>query len=264
MEIIGFAAAIIMGITLGLIGGGGSILTVPIMVYLFGITPEIAVAYSLFVVGITSGVGAFSHFTKGNIDIRTGLVFGAPSIVTVYIMRKFIVRMVPDPVFVIGDYTVSRPVLILVLFAALMLMASVTMISSSLKEPQETRKRNYPLIFGEGLVIGVITGSVGAGGGFLIIPALIFLAGLTMKEAIGTSLMIIAVNSLVGFTGDLSTGMAIDYPFIMIFTTLAIMGALVGSGLTSRISGDRLKPAFGWFVLAMGLFILTRELLLPH
>ncbi len=264
MEIVGFIASVIMGMTLGLIGGGGSILTVPIMVYLFGITPEIAVAYSLFVVGITSGVGAFSHFTKGNIDIRTGVVFGVPSIVTVYVMRKFIVRMVPDPVFAIGDYTVSRPVLILVLFAMLMLMASVTMISSRLKAPEVSPKRNYPLIFGEGLVIGVITGSVGAGGGFLIIPALIFLAGLTMKEAIGTSLMIIAVNSLVGFTGDLSSGMAIDYRFIMIFTALAIMGTLVGSGLTSRISGARLKPAFGWFVLAMGLFILTRELLFPH
>lgn len=261
MEIFGYAASLIMGVSLGLIGGGGSILTVPIMVYLFGISPEIAVAYSLFIVGITSGVGAWSHSLKGNLDIRTGLVFGIPSIIAVFVMRRFIVRLVPDPVFVIGDFPVSRPLLILVLFAVLMLVASLTMITSRLKEPVGPVKQNFSLIFSEGLLVGAITGSVGAGGGFLIIPALVFLAGLSMKQAIGTSLMIISVNSLVGFTGDLSSGMAIDYRFILIFSALAIVGILIGSALTSRISSARLKPAFGWFVLVMGACILIKELL---
>lgn len=260
MEIIGYLAAILMGISLGLIGGGGSILTVPIMVYLFGISPEIAVAYSLFVVGITSLAGTFTHSLKGNLDVKTGFVFGLPSIVTVYLMRKYMVRMVPDPVFAMGDFQVSRPLLVLVLFAVLMLIASITMIQSKVKEPDPNARRNYPLIFGEGLLVGVITGSVGAGGGFLIIPALVFLAGLSMKKAIGTSLMIISVNSLVGFTGDLSSGMAVDYRFILLFSALAILGIVAGSALTSRIPGTKLKPAFGWFVLIMGIYILTREL----
>lgn len=264
MELLGYAASIIMGLTLGLIGGGGSILTVPILVYLFGIDPILATAYSLFVVGLTSAVGSVSHFKKGNVDVKTALVFGVPSIIGVYAVRKFVVPAIPDPVFSIGTFPVEKGVFVMVLFAILMLLASISMIRKPKKRatPSTEKKYNFPLIFVEGLLVGGITGLVGAGGGFLIIPALVLLAGLPMKEAVGTSLLIIALKSLLGFTGDLGGELTIDYSFMLIFSAFAMVGILAGSYLTRFISNEKLKPAFGWFVLVMGVYILGKELFL--
>jgi len=263
MELVGFVSAIIMGLSLGLIGGGGSILTVPILVYLFGIDPVTSTAYSLFVVGLTSLVGSFSHLKNGNVHLKTALIFGAPSIVTVYTVRKFIVPIIPDTMFSIGSFTFTKPLFVMVLFALLMLLASVSMIRDKKKAEDDASqiKYNYPLIFLEGILVGGVTGLVGAGGGFLIIPALVLLAGLPMKQAVGTSLLIIAMKSLIGFTGDLGSELLIDYKFMLIFSAFAIVGILGGAYLSKFISGKKLKPAFGWFVLVMGLFILGKELL---
>lgn len=264
MEIIGFAAAIIMGLSLGLIGGGGSILTVPILVYLFGVDPVLSTAYSLFVVGLTSLVGSVTHFKKGNVHLKTAIIFGIPSIISVYAVRKFVVPIIPDPFFSVGDFVFSKALFVMVLFAVLMLAASISMIRKPKKEEKGSGgevKYNYPLIFVEGLLVGGVTGLVGAGGGFLIIPALVLLAGLPMKQAVGTSLMIIALKSLIGFTGDLGSGLAIDYSFMLIFSAFAMVGIVVGSYLTKFIPNEKLKPAFGWFVLVMGLYILGKELL---
>lgn len=263
MEIAGFIASIVMGLLLGLIGGGGSILTVPILVYLFDVDPVLSTAYSLFVVGLTSLVGSYSHFKAGNVHLKSALVFGVPSIISVYVTRKFIVPVIPDPVFSIGSFTFTKPLFVMVLFALLMLLASISMI----RKPKTTTEKsgdihyNYPVIFLEGLLVGGITGLVGAGGGFLIIPALVLLAGLPMKQAVGTSLMIIAFKSLIGFTGDLGAGQSIDYKFMLIFSAFAMVGILAGSYLTRFIPNEKLKPAFGWFVLAMGFYILGKELL---
>jgi len=263
MEIAGFIASIVMGLSLGLIGGGGSILTVPILVYLFDVDPVLSTAYSLFVVGLTSLVGSYSHFKAGNVHLKTALVFGVPSIISVYATRKFIVPVIPDPVFSIGTFTFTKPLFVMVLFALLMLLASISMI----RKPKATKEKagdihyNYPVIFLEGLLVGGITGLVGAGGGFLIIPALVLLAGLPMKQAVGTSLMIIALKSLIGFTGDLGAGQAIDYKFMLVFSAFAMVGILAGSYLTRFIPNEKLKPAFGWFVLVMGFYILGKELL---
>ncbi|MGE0772684.1 MAG: sulfite exporter TauE/SafE family protein [Cyclobacteriaceae bacterium] len=263
MEIIGYVASIVMGISLGLIGGGGSILTVPILVYLFDVDPVVSTAYSLFVVGLTSLVGSTSHFKKGNVHLKTALIFGAPSITAVYAVRKFVVPIIPDPFFSVGDFSVSKGLFVMVLFALLMLVASISMI----RKPKENGagkaeiRYNYPLIFLEGLFVGGITGLVGAGGGFLIIPALVLLAGLPMKQAVGTSLLIIAMKSLIGFTGDIGSGLTIDYRFMLIFSAFAMVGILVGSYVTKYISNEKLKPAFGWFVLVMGFYILGKELL---
>jgi uncharacterized membrane protein YfcA len=252
-----------MGLSLGLIGGGGSILTVPILVYLFDVDPVLATAYSLFVVGLTSLVGSYSHFKAGHVHLKTALVFGVPSIISVYATRKFIVPAIPDPVFSIGSFTFTKPLFVMVLFAVLMLLASISMIrkpkASTVKAGDITY--NYHVIFLEGLLVGGVTGLVGAGGGFLIIPALVLLAGLPMKQAVGTSLMIITLKSLIGFTGDLATGLAIDYKFMLLFSAFAMVGILAGSYLARFISNEKLKPAFGWFVLLMGLYILGKELL---
>ncbi len=262
MEILGYAASLLMGLTLGLIGGGGSILTVPILVYLFGVDPVLSTGYSLFVVGLTSAVGSVSHFRENNVHIKTALIFGAPSILAVFMVRKFCVAAIPDPLFSVESFSLSKGVFILVLFALLMLVASITMIRKPKTSRTESSKinYNYPLIFVEGLLVGGVTGLVGAGGGFLIIPALVLLTGLPMKQAVGTSLLIIAMKSLIGFTGDLGSGSNIDYTFMLIFSTFAIVGILLGSYLTRFISNEKLKPAFGWFVLAMGVYVFTKEL----
>jgi uncharacterized membrane protein YfcA len=266
MEIIGYIGAILMGLSLGLIGGGGSILTVPILVYLFQVDPVLATAYSLFIVGITSLIGSGSHMRLGNIHWRTAIVFGIPSILAVYATRAWLVPALPDPLLSMGETAVSKAMGILVFFALIMVAAAYSMIKKPKvplgpNEPvDEAIKFNYPLILGEGVVVGVLTGIVGAGGGFLIIPALVLLAKLPMKQAVGTSLIIIAAKSLLGFTGDLKGGEAMDWGFLWLFSAVAIVGILIGSVLSKRIPNEKLKPAFGWFVLVMGVYIIGREL----
>ena len=262
MDILGYVGAVLMGVSLGFFGGGGSILTVPILVYLFNIDPVLATAYSLFIVGVTSLVGSFSHMKMGNIDFRTALVFGIPAIISVYLTRRMLLPAIPENLFTIGELEVNKSLGLLLLFAIIMLLASWSMIRPSRNSNNELVQNsgyNYPLILTEGVVVGVVTGLVGAGGGFLIIPALVLLGGLEMKKAVGTSLFMIALKSLIGFTGDLSGKLIIDWHFLIMFSVIAIIGILVGSVLSKRVSNEKLKPAFGWFVLAMGTYILLKE-----
>jgi uncharacterized membrane protein YfcA len=261
--IIGFAAAIVIGISLGLIGGGGSILTVPVMVYILDIDPVLATAYSLFVVGSTSLVGAGTYMKKGLVNYKTALVFAVPSFIAVFLTRKFLVPALPDPLFSIGEAMITKNIGIMVFFALIMLAASYSMIFAKKCvdcDEDDPVVFNFPMIALEGSVVGVITGIVGAGGGFLIIPALVLLAKLPMKMAVGTSLLIIAAKSLIGFLGDLST-QTIDWQLLLIFTGLSIIGIFIGSALSKKINEKVLKTGFGWFVLIMGIYIITKELL---
>ncbi len=264
MEIVGFVASVLMGLLLGLIGGGGSILTVPILVYLFGVNAVLSTSYSLFVVGLTSLIGSYSHFREGNVDVKTAIIFGVPSIISVYAVRKFVVPIIPDPVFALGDAPVSKGVFILTVFSILMIIAALSMIRKSKTDVMDCTKKvnyNFPLILGEGVLVGAITGLVGAGGGFLIIPALVLFGGLCMKKAVGTSLLIIALKSLFGFTGDLGSGLPLDIPFMLMFAGFATVGIIAGTLISKHISNQQLKPAFGWFVLAMGIYIISKELI---
>ncbi len=261
--LIGFAAAIIIGISLGLIGGGGSILTVPVLVYILEVDPVLATAYSLFVVGSTSLVGSFTYMQKKLVDYKTALVFAIPSFIAVFLTRKFLVPALPDPLFTITGLEISKNVGIMVFFAIIMLAASISMITGKkCKDCDENEpvRFNIPMIALEGSVVGVITGIVGAGGGFLIIPALVILARLPMKMAVGTSLLIIAAKSLIGFLGDLGT-QTIDWKMLLIFTGLSIIGIFIGSALSKKVNEKILKTGFGWFVLAMGIYIITKELM---
>lgn len=267
MEILGFIGALMMGLTLGLIGGGGSILTVPILVYLFSVDTVLATAYSLFIVGLTSLIGSFSHISQGNVHWRTAIVFGIPSIISVYLTRMYLVPLIPEQIFSVGSFSLTKPILILIFFAILMVFASYTMIRECKKckeKPTGEIKYNYPLILTEGFIVGTITGFVGAGGGFLIIPALVILAKLPMKQAVGTSLVIIALKSLIGFMGDVKGSEAINWHFLGNFSVIAIIGIVLGSMLSKKVSDEKLKPAFGYFVLIMGLYIITKELFFHH
>jgi uncharacterized protein len=262
MEILGYLASALIGISLGLIGGGGSILTVPVLVYLFGVEPVTATAYSLFIVGATSLVGAVPKYREGMVNLKTAIIFGIPSILAVYATRRYIVPLIPNPVFKSGDFVVSKAMLLMGLFALLMVFASYSMIRTRkcVDCPEgEPQVFNYPAILLEGVIVGMLTGLVGAGGGFLIIPALVLFSKLPMKQAVGTSLLIIAAKSLFGFLGDLGH-QTIDWTLLLTVTALAIGGIFIGNVLSRKVDGDKLKKAFGWFVLVMGVYILVKEL----
>lgn len=263
MEIIGYLASVLIGVALGLIGGGGSILTVPVLVYLFTIDAVLATSYSLFIVGITSVAGSYSYFTKGLVNVKTALVFGIPSIVAVFITRAYLVPAIPAVVMEIGGFVVTKSIFLMLLFAVLMIAASYSMIKKDKAKPQESKEQkfNYPLILAEGALVGILTGMVGAGGGFLIIPALVILSKLPMKEAVGTSLVIIAAKSLIGFLGE-GSETAIDWYFLFKISAFAISGIFIGSAISKKVDGAKLKPAFGWFVLVMGVYILVKETIL--
>lgn len=266
MYIAGYLASILIGLSLGLVGGGGSILTVPVLVYLFGIDPVLGTAYSLFIVGVTSIIGSISYSRHSLVDVRTAVMFGLPSIVAVFLTRAYLVPAIPQEVLRLGDFVVDKSMLLMLLFAILMLVASVSMIrpsSQSHKPPQSApthRKYPYTLILIEGLVVGSLTGLVGAGGGFLIIPALVVLGRLPMKQAIGTSLVIISAKSLLGFLGEEGLT-SLDWGFLLSVTAFATLGIFFGMKLSHRIDGARLKPAFGWFVFVMGIYIILKETL---
>jgi uncharacterized membrane protein YfcA len=261
LEIAGYIASLIIGISLGLIGGGGSILTVPVMVYLFGVQPLLATSYSLFVVGVTSLFGAITNFRKGRVNLKTALLFGLSSIITVFFTRKFLIPAIKGLTVNVAGFTITEPIFTMILFSLLMIMAAYTMIvkkSNAEEKPSSSKNNNFTHLFLYGIVIGFITGLLGAGGGFLLIPTLVLVLGLPMKEAVGTSLLIIALNSLIGFTGDLGH-FIIEWKLLLRVTLIAIIGILVGGQLSKKIQGEKLKTAFGWFILIMGIYIIAKE-----
>ncbi len=265
MEIIGYIASVFIGISLGLIGGGGSILTVPVLVYLFGESAELSTAYSLFIVGTTALVGGIRNATMGNVNYKTAVVFTIPAFIAVYLTRAYLVPAIPQDIFTVGTFTMTKDVAIMVFFALVMLAASVSMIRNKREEKDEEAETepvfNVPAIVAEGAVVGVLTGIVGAGGGFLIIPALVLFAKLPMKKAVGTSLLIIAAKSLIGFIGDVQRpDLIIDWTLLLTVTAIAVAGIFVGIYATNFIDGKKLKKGFGWFVLVMAVYIILKQI----
>ena len=262
MEWAGYIASFAMGITLGLMGGGGSILTVPILVYLFALSPTLSTGYSLFVVGTTALIGSALYIRKGDVDFQSGFAFALLSVIGVNVSRGFIIPQIPEVVAQAGSFTLTKEILVMVTFAALMVVASYSMIK---KKNERRPMKAHPavrisLMAIAGLIVGTIAGFVGAGGGFLIIPILVFVAGLSMRVAVGTSLMIIAIQSLLGFAGDISRGLMVNWTLLGAVTAFAVIGIVVGSAGAHKIKEQKLKPAFGWFVLVMGITVLIEEL----
>jgi uncharacterized membrane protein YfcA len=266
MEVLGYIASILIGISLGLVGSGGSILTVPVLVYLMGVNPVIATTSSLFIVGFTSLVGGLRAYARKIVEFKAVTDFGIPSIFSIFITRHYLLPAIPHELFHVGSIAVTKEMALMVVFAMLMLAASFSMIRSSNAgasaetAPRQETAKSLPLVF-LGLFVGVITGLLGAGGGFLIIPSLVLFLKLPMKSAVGTSLLIIAINSLLGFLFSLKQ-FEYNWTILLAFTVLSTIGLFIGSRLAERIAGNSLKKGFGWFILIMGIGIIVKELFL--
>ncbi len=261
IQIFGYVGALALGVILGLMGSGGSLMAVPIFAYLFHISPITTTAYSLFVVGTSASVGALQNFKRGLVDYRIAFMFGVPAFIAVYVARKFLVPVIPMEIFAVENFVLTRDMAIMVFFAVLMLCASISMIKKKILkiDGNMATRYNYPLIVLDGILVGILTGIVGIGGGFLIIPVLVLWVKLPMKKAVATSLFIIALKSLIGFTGDLGN-LEINWSFLLSFTVVSIVGILLGMYLSSFIEGERLKKTFGWLVLIMAIGIFYKEL----
>ena len=260
-ELFGYASAIVVGLVIGLAGGGGSILTVPIFVYIFHIPTVLATTYSLFVVGSTSMVGSVNHIWRKRVDLPVTVAFALPSFVSVYLSRRFLVPALPDPLFQFGQFVLPKSNAILYFFAFVMIIAARAMIRSDRPEQGEAAdgRPRYGSLALDGLAVGLLTGTIGAGGGFLIVPMLVLLAGLPMYRAVATSVLIIAVNSSVGFLGDIQHT-DLNWNFLLPFTGLSVIGIFIGMYLARFVTPDKLKKGFGWFVLAVAFYMISREL----
>lgn len=260
IELIEFICAILIGFVLGLTGGGGSILTVPVLVYILNYNPIIASAYSLFIVGITSTFGTLINLKKGNVALKTGLFYAIPSLISVYITRKYIVHSIPEIIFHNNYFTITKNLFLMVLFAIVMFFAALSMLKIPKTESNEAVKNNTYFIIFQIFSVGILIGLIGAGGGFLIIPALVHFAKLPIQKAIGTSLLIIACNSLIGFSGD-AQNIIPDWFFLIKFASFAMSGIFLGIFIGRYFNERHLKKIFGWFVLTMAVIILTKEII---
>ena len=239
--------AVLVGLSLGLLGGGGSILVVPLLTYLGGMEPREAIASSLFVVGVTSLVSLLQHARAGRVRWKTGLLFGAAGMVGAF-AGGLVGGHIPGPVLMVAF--------------ALMMVATATAMLRPRKTPGEDHANGpHPVwrILLDGLVVGAATGLVGAGGGFLVVPALVLLAGLPMSAAVGTSLLVIALKSFAGLGGYMTT-VSLDWPIVLSVTAAAVVGSFGSVALASRVPEQALRRGFGFFVLAMGVFVLAQEL----
>ena len=262
MELLGYIMALFIGISLGLFGGGGSILAVPVLAYLFSLDEKVATAYSLFIVGFAALVGGIKQNINNNVDWITAVVFGIPALIGVWIVRHYVIPELPDVLFDVGDFAISRRMGMFGVFIVLMVAAALSMLKENMRKGGSGDiSYNYPLILIEGLIVGTVTGLVGAGGGFLIIPALVVLTNLDIKKAIGTSLVIIALKSILGFFLGDALIMSIDWNFLIVFTSITIIGIFLGVYIGNFIDGNKLKKGFGYFILAMSIFMFIIEFL---
>jgi len=259
MEILGYIGLFLIGLILGLLGGGGSILSIPILVYLFSLQIVDATAYSLIIVGVTSLFGAFQRFRNSMVDIKAGLLFGIPSVLMMFITRKWLIPSIPDTIIQINSMVISKRLFILSLFSVLIIGAAYVMITKNIRPLIDFGDKKKTHLIIQGTLIGVVTGIVGIGGGFLILPALIFLANLPFNKAVGTSLFIIAIKSLTGFIAD-ATIYSFNWGFLSIIIGIAIIGIFTGNLCSGYCSHEKLKKTFGWFVLVIGVSILAKEI----
>jgi uncharacterized membrane protein YfcA len=255
-----YAFALIIGLSLGLTGGGGSILTVPILVYIANIQPVIATAYSLFIVGFSSLIGTTKYYHKKLVDVKTAFIFALPAFITVWLIRKFVIPAIPDDIIHFGHFIVTKNIFLMLFFAIIMFVSSIKLITGGEKEEKNTKPAPYSLVLFSGIIVGILSGLIGAGGGFLIVPVLVFFMNLPMKKAVGTSLLIVSINSLIGFTGDLLNLPSVNWEFLLIFSGISSVGVFIGIYFSKFLDANKLKKLFGYFVLIMAVVIVYKEL----
>lgn len=261
MDIIwGYILTFLIGVVINLLGGGGSILSIPVLVYVVGVEPHLATSYSLFLVGVSSVIASIDNIRKRSILYKQALIFAFPAFVVTFFMRKYVIGQLPEVIFTLNDWQLTKDTAIMLFFAIVMLLTSITSIRGR-KDPGNDipTSYNYPMIFIQGIFVGFITGFVGAGGGFLIIPAMVFLARIPMRNAIATSLLVIAINASFGFLGDLGT-VPIDWKFLLLFVSFAILGVLAANPFKQKISNQSLRKAFGYLVLILAIIVIYSEL----
>ena len=264
MEIAGYIMALLIGISLGMIGGGGSILTVPVLVYLMNVNPLLATTYSLFIVGISSLAGGVRAYTRNCVDFKAITEFGFPSVFSVFIARHYLLPIIPVHLFYIGSIEITRDRLLMLAFSILMFITALLILFDKTNDSKaETEKATGDKVFQliiAGLIVGMVTGLLGAGGGFLIIPILVLFLKLPMKTAVGTSLIIIAINSLFGFLFSLKQ-FSFDWRILILFTAISVAGIFIGGYYSDRVPAAILKKIFGWFILVLGIYIVLKETL---
>lgn len=259
----GYIASAFIGIALGMTGGGGSIVTVPVLVYLFRIEPLLATGYSLFIVGTTSLAGGIKSAIDRTVHFRKAIIFSVPATIVIYVTRHYLLPHIPDSIFTVGSFLITRDMIIMTLFAVTMFIVALRMIRQNSKMSsavaQKDGRHGKTIVIGT--IVGFLSGIIGAGGGFLIVPALIDFEKLPVKQAVATSLVIIAINSLVGFLGDINVIGPFDIRLVLTISALSVGGVLVGSYISKFIAGESLKAGFGWFTFVMALFIIYKELI---
>ena len=261
-HILGYIGAVMTGLILGLLGGGGALLSIPVLVYLFHIPATLATGYSLFLVGLTATTGALQNIRKQLVDYTAVLYYGIPSAITVYCMRRFVMPALPNTFFTINNFTVDKNHFILFVLVLVMFIAAYKMITAKTEEDKDTASGsiNYIKLPLYAVLVGGFLGLVGAGGGFLMIPALVLFANLPMRKAVGTSLVLVAANSFIGFVGDIHGNVAMDWKFLFLFSAFSIIGVLAGNYLQHFVKGNELKKYFGWFILLVALLMVVKEI----
>jgi hypothetical protein len=260
VELIGYFGALIIGIVIGLFGGGGSILAVPVFVYLFHLNPVLATSYSLFVVGLSAAVGTLINIKKKLIEYKTALVFTVPALGSVFMTRRYLITNLPETIFESGLLLITKEMALMLLFSLVIIVSALLMLKKNrLNTTQKIKQINYNLLIVIGLGVGLLTGLVGAGGGFIIVPALVLFAALDIKKAVATSLIIITFNALFGFLADV-TQIDMDWSFLVIFTSVSIVGLFMGSYVSNFTEEKSLKKIFARFMLLMAFLIIYNEL----
>ncbi|MCO5247822.1 MAG: sulfite exporter TauE/SafE family protein [Chitinophagales bacterium] len=258
--IIGYILSFLTGAVINLLGGGGSIMTVPILVYLFKVDPYLATSYSMFLVGISSWLATIDNAKKKMIIYKLAIVFAIPDLIVTYVIRKFLLPILPNIFFTYENITVTKQSVIMLIFAGLMIVASVNSLRSK-KAPSTVRpiKFNYPLIIVQGMLVGLVTGLVGAGGGFLIIPAFVISSRVPMNIAIYTSSLVIAISTTIGFLGDFNPELNIDWRFLLVYTFITIAGVFAINPFKKKIGNQALRKTFGYMIFVLSLVIFYIE-----
>ena len=261
IAILGYIGAILTGLVLGLLGGGGAAVSIPILVYAFHVPSSTATGYSLLIVGFTALLGTIQNVRMGLVKYRALIRCGLPALVSIYVMRRFLIHSIPATFFTLGGFKLTKDGFILLLLAFFMAMVARNMIYAAKPDKKEAKQTPYISILIQSIFIGLFTGMVGAGGGFLLIPLLLASEPMEFRNATATSLMLVTLNSFIGFVGDMQSNNVIDWPFLLSFLGCSIAGVIIGIQVAHRIDNKKLRLVFGYAMMGIAIFIIVKELL---